>query len=119
MSPRNVGKLVDANGEGSLGDPACGDSLTIYIKVENDIIANIGFLVFGCTASIASSSMTTELVKGKTIEQALEITEEDVVDALGGLPKHKTHCSNLGVTALRNAIEDYYRKNSKIEASLR
>lgn len=110
MCPRNVGSMSDANGEGTCGDPGCGDSLTIYIKVKENIIEDISFLVFGCTAAIATSSMTTELAKGKTIDQALKITEEDIVNALGGLPENKKHCSNLGVQTLKNAIEDYYKK---------
>jgi nitrogen fixation NifU-like protein len=110
MCPRNVGIIKDANGEGTTGDPECGDSLNIYIKVKNDLIEDISFLVYGCPASIATSSMTTELVKGKTIGQALDLTEEDIVKALGGLPENKKHCSNLGVKALRNAIDNYFQK---------
>ncbi len=110
MCPRNVGSMNDADGEGTCGDPGCGDSLTIYIKVKNDVIEDISFLVFGCAASIATSSMTTELVKGKTIQEALQLTEENIVEALGGLPEPKKHCSNLGIKALRNAIEDYCKK---------
>lgn len=112
MCPRNVGMLRDANGEGTFGDPGCGDSLNIYIKVVNDLIEDISFLVFGCPASVATSSMTTVLANGKTIEEALNITEEDIINALGGLPENKKHCSNLGVKALRSAIEDY-KKNNK------
>ncbi|WP_077369391.1 iron-sulfur cluster assembly scaffold protein [Anaerosalibacter sp. Marseille-P3206] len=107
MSPRNVGSMVDADGVGKFGDPNCGDSLTIYIKVKDDVIEDISFLVFGCTASVATSSMTTVLAKDKTIEEALKIKEEDIVEALDGLPEAKLHCSNLGVQALRNAIKDY------------
>ncbi len=87
------------------------DSLTIYLKVKDDIIEDISFLVFGCTASVATSSMTTVLAKGKTIREAMEIEEEDIVQALDGLPENKLHCSNLGVQALRNAIKDYLNKN--------
>lgn len=111
MSPRNVGTMVDADGEGTYGDPNCGDFLTIYIKVKDNIIEDISFLVFGCTASVATSSMTTVLAKGKTIEEALKIEDEDIVEALDGLPREKQHCSNLGVQALRNAIKDYLEKN--------
>lgn len=111
MTPRNVGSMVDADGEGSYGDPNCGDSLNIYIKVKHNVIEDISFLVFGCTASVATSSMTTVLAKGKTIEEALEIKEEDIVEALDGLPENKLHCSNLGVQALRSAINDYLEKN--------
>ena len=114
MSPHNVGSMVDYDGKGTYGDPGCGDSLTIYIKVKDNIIEDISFLVFGCTASVATSSMTTVLAKGKTIEEALEIEEQDIVDALDGLPEHKLHCSNLGVQALRNAIKDYLDKKEKL-----
>jgi nitrogen fixation NifU-like protein len=109
MSPRNVGSMPDANAVGTCGDPACGDSLTLYIKVEKNRIEDISFLVFGCVAAVATSSMTTELVKGKTLEEALELTDMDITNALGGLPENKLHCSVLGATALRNAIENYYK----------
>lgn len=111
MCPRNAGSMIDADGEGSFGDPACGDFLTIYIKVKNGIIEDISFLVFGCAAAIATSSMTTELVKGKLVEEAMKLTEKDIVEALGGLPENKQHCSNLGVKALKNAISNYFEKN--------
>lgn len=107
MCPRNVGSMLDAEGTGRSGDPSCGDSLTIYIKVKDNVITAISFLVFGCSAAIASSSMTTELAKGKTLEEALFITDNDIADALGGLPEQKMHCSVLGATALKNAIQDY------------
>jgi len=110
MCPRNVGILHNSNGEGSNGDPQCGDYLDIYIRVENNLIEDISYLVQGCPASIATSSMVTELAKGKTLEEVLKITEDDIIEALGGLPENKKHCSNLGVKALRNAIEDYYKK---------
>lgn len=110
MCPQNVGSMPDADCEGTVGDPNCGDTLTIYLKVQDEIILNISFLVFGCTASIATSSMTTVLAKGKSLEIALEITEQDIIDALGGLPKEKQHCSNLGVGALRKAIDNYREK---------
>lgn len=110
MSPRNVGSMLDPDGEGEYGDVKCGDSLTVYIKVEDGIIEDISFLVFGCTAAIATSSMITEMAKGKTIEQAEAITEKDLIDALDGLPKSKLHCSVLGVKGLRAAIEDYKSK---------
>lgn len=113
MSPQNVGSMIDYDGKGEYGDPDCGDSLTIYIKVEEDIIKDISFLIFGCTASIASSSMTTVLAKGKTIEEALKINEEDIIQALDGLPEHKRHCSVLGAQALRNAIKDYLDKRGE------
>lgn len=110
MSPRNVGSLKNPDGEGTYGDLKCGDSLTIYIRVRDNIIYEIGFLVFGCTASIATSSMITEMAKGKTIEEALSITEKELIDALDGLPQSKIHCSVLGVKGLRAAIEDYENK---------
>jgi nitrogen fixation NifU-like protein len=111
MCPRNLGMVQDANGEGKIGDPGCGDSLNMYIRVKNDVIEDISYLVYGCPGSIATSSMTTELVMGKTIEEALKLTEDDVVKALGGLPESKIHCSVLAVKALRNAIDDYYKKS--------
>lgn len=112
MYPRNVGKMHDAEGVGTCGDPDCGDCLTIYIKVRDNVITDISFLVFGCVAAIATSSMTTELVKGKTLEEALKLTEADIAGALGGLPDQKMHCSVLGATALRNAIKDYAKKTN-------
>ncbi|MHC1750759.1 MAG: iron-sulfur cluster assembly scaffold protein [Cellulosilyticaceae bacterium] len=110
MMPRNCGIMEDANGEGTFGDPSCGDYLTIQIKVEDNKIEDIKFLVFGCTAAVASSSMTTVLAKGKTLEEALQITDKDITEALDGLPEHKVHCSVLGAGALKNAIQDYYAK---------
>lgn len=110
MSPRNVGSMPDADGIGICGDPGCGDSLTIYIKVKGNIISEISFLVFGCVAAIATSSMTTELVKGKTLEEALKLNDFDIANALDGLPENKMHCSVLGATAVKNAIENYYKK---------
>lgn len=115
MSPRNVGTMVDPDGEGTCGDPACGDCLTIFIKVKDNVIVDISFLVFGCVAAIATSSMTTELVKGKPLEEALKLTDADIANALGGLPENKMHCSVLGATALKKAIENYYSKTAKHE----
>lgn len=110
--PRNVGSMPEADAEGTFGDPDCGDSLKIYIKVKNDVIEDISFLAFGCVAAIATSSVTTELAKGKTLGEALKITDEDIAEALDGLPENKLHCSVLGAGALRNAIATYYeRKN--------
>lgn len=109
MCPRNIGIIKDINGEGTSGDFGCGDSLNIYIRVKKNVIEDISFLVYGCPASIATSSITTELVKGKTLEEALKITEDDIIKALGGLPQSKKHCSNLGVKALRNAIDNYLK----------
>lgn len=107
MSPRNVGSMVDADAIGKVGDPGCGDLLCIYLKVKEDRIDDISFLVFGCTAAVATSSMTTELAKGKLLDEALQITKEDIAQALGGLPKHKMHCSVLGEEALKKAIRNY------------
>lgn len=115
MSPRNVGSMKDPDGEGTYGDLKCGDSLTIYIKVKDNVITDISFLVFGCTASIATSSMITEMAKGKTIEEAEAITEKQLIDALDGLPQSKLHCSVLGVKGLRAAIDNY--KERKREES--
>ncbi len=110
MCPQNAYSMPDADAEGSFGDPTCGDYLTIYIKVKDNRISEISFLVFGCTAAIATSSMTTVLAKGKTLDEALEISEEDVIYALDGLPENKVHCSNIGVSALRNAIDNYINR---------
>ncbi|MFC1895838.1 Fe-S cluster assembly scaffold protein NifU [Thermodesulfobacteriota bacterium] len=106
-NPRNVGTLEDANGIGEIGNPLCGDMMSIYLDVEDDVIKDIKFQTFGCGAAIAVSSMITELAKGKTLEQAKEITNRDVANALEGLPKNKLHCSNLGADALKAAIKDY------------
>lgn len=111
-NPRNVGEIEDADGEGTVGNPTCGDMMTIYIKVKDNILEDIKFKTFGCGAAIATSSMITELAMGKTIEEALKITKNDVADALEGLPKSKMHCSNLAADALKAAIEDYKSKNS-------
>lgn len=113
MSPRNCGTMTDSDGEGSFGDAGCGDYLTLQIKVKDNRIEDIKFLVFGCTAAVASSSMTTVLAKGKTLEEALLITDKDIADALDGLPEHKMHCSVLGASALKNTIKDYMIKNIK------
>ena len=111
--PRNIGIIDYPNGDGVSGDPECGDYLEIYIRVENNLIEDISFLVFGCFGAVASGSMTMQLAKGKTLKGALKITEEDIIQALGGLPEDKKHCSNLGVNALRNAIDNYYSREKK------
>lgn len=108
MSPRNAGTMPDADAVGSSGDPRCGDALTLFIKVKDDVITDVSFLVFGCVAAIATSSMTTVLAKGKTLEKAYQLTDQDITDALGGLPEHKLHCSVLGADALKQAVESYY-----------
>lgn len=112
MCPSNVGSMPNADAQGMSGDPSCGDSLTVYLKVKDYVIEDISFQVFGCVAAIATSSMTTELVKGKSLEEAILLTEDDITKELGGLPENKLHCSVLGVTALKNAIENYYEKVS-------
>lgn len=109
MQPRNVGDMPDADAVGSSGEPGCGDFLAIFIKVTDNRIADISFLVDGCVAAVASSSAATELAKGKTLAEAAAITERDIVAALDGLPEHKLHCSVLGATALKNAVEHYCR----------
>jgi nitrogen fixation NifU-like protein len=116
MCPQNVGSMPDCDGEGVVGDPNCGDSLTVYIKVENGVIEKISFLVFGCVASIATSSMMTVLAKGKRLEDALRITEQDIIDALNDLPEDKKHCSNLGVKGLKAAIQSYLENVEKSTA---
>lgn len=109
-NPRNVGEIPDADGVGELGSPVCGDMMKIFIKVEDNRIVDIKFRTFGCGAAIASSSMATELVKGMTIEEALALTKDEIVKALGGLPDVKVHCSVLATDALQKAIENYRSK---------
>jgi len=109
-NPRNVGEIPDADGVGSVGNPVCGDMMTISIKVKENKIADIKFKTFGCGAAVATSSMITELAKGKNLDEAMEITREDVADSLGGLPPVKMHCSNLAADALKEAIKDYRGK---------
>lgn len=111
MCPQNAYSMIDADAEGSFGDPSCGDYLTVYIKVKDNRIDKVSYLVFGCCASIATSSMTSVQAKGKSLDEALNITEEDIIGALDGLPESKIHCSNLGVSALRDAIKNYLNKN--------
>jgi len=107
QNPRNVGELDNPSGVGEVGNMKCGDIMKIFIKVENDVIEDIKFLTFGCGAAIASSSALTEMVKGKTLDEALEVTNKHVAEELGGLPPAKLHCSNLAADALHNAIKDY------------
>jgi nitrogen fixation NifU-like protein len=111
LNPKNMGEMPDADGIGEVGNPTCGDMMKIFIKVKDDVIKDIKFQTFGCGAAIATSSMITELAKGKTLEQALEITRDDVAEELDGLPPIKMHCSNLASDALRAAIEDYRAKS--------
>ncbi|MCI6728802.1 MAG: Fe-S cluster assembly scaffold protein NifU [Candidatus Faecousia sp.] len=110
--PRNLGKMDDADGVGEVGNAKCGDIMKIYIKVENDIITDVKFNTFGCGSAIASSSMATEMIKGKPISEALELSNKAVVEALDGLPAHKLHCSVLAEEAVRAAVKDYYDKNN-------
>ncbi len=107
MAPRNIGSMKEPSGYAVYGDIKCGDSLTLYLKIEDGVIEDVKFLVFGCTAAIATSSMLTEMVKGLSIEEARKITEKDLTDALGGLPTNKLHCSVLGVKTLNEAIDNY------------
>lgn len=109
-NPRNVGEIPDADGVGTEGNPTCGDVMKISIKVKDGRIVDAKFKTFGCGAAIAVSSMVTEMVKGKTLEEALSISKETVANELGGLPPQKMHCSNLGADALKRAIEDYKSK---------
>lgn len=111
QNPRNVGKMEDADGIGEVGNAKCGDIMKMYIKVENDIITDVSFNTFGCGSAIASSSMATEMIKGKPISEALALTNKAVAEALDGLPAHKMHCSVLAEEAVRAAVKDYYDKN--------
>lgn len=110
-TPRNVGELPDANGIGEVGNAKCGDIMKMYIKVENNIIVDVKFKTFGCGAAIATSSIATEMIKGKSIDQALTLTNKAVVEALEGLPSSKIHCSVLAEQAIKSAVSDYYRRN--------
>ena len=110
LHPRNIGEIPDASGVGNVGNPVCGDIMRLYIKIENNKIVDAKFKTFGCGAAISTSSMVTEMVKGKTIQEAMEITNKAVAEALGGLPAIKMHCSVLAEEALKSAIEDYQKK---------
>ncbi|MDO4492385.1 MAG: Fe-S cluster assembly scaffold protein NifU [Clostridia bacterium] len=110
-NPRNVGVMEDPSGVGEVGNPVCGDIMKIYLKIENDVITDVKFETFGCGSAIASSSMATELIKGKPLSEALELTNKAVTEALGGLPAHKLHCSVLAEEAIKAAVKDYYDKN--------
>jgi nitrogen fixation NifU-like protein len=119
QNPRNVGEIEDADGVGTVGNPTCGDLMTIYIKVKDDVIEDIKFKTFGCGAAIATSSMVTEMAMGKTIDEALKITRNDVAENLEGLPPVKMHCSNLAADALHAAIDNYReKKGEKVEAHI-
>lgn len=108
--PKNVGKIENADGVGEVGNPVCGDIMRMYLRIENNKIVDVKFQTFGCGAAIASSSVSTEMIKNKTLEEALQITNKDVVNELGGLPPVKLHCSVLAEEAIRKAIADYYSK---------
>jgi len=112
-NPRNVGEIPDADGIGKVGNPQCGDVMWLYIKVKDDRIVDIKFKTFGCGAAIATSSMITEMARGKTLEEAKKISRQDVAESLDGLPPTKMHCSNLASDALREAIKDYEAKRGK------
>ena len=110
-NPRNVGVIENADGVGEVGNPVCGDIMKIYLKIRDDTIADVKFETFGCGSAIASSSMATELIKGKPVSDALQLTNKAVTEALGGLPAHKLHCSVLAEEAIKAALQDYYEKN--------
>ncbi len=112
-NPRNVGSIPDANGIGEVGNARCGDIMKIYLKIENEIIVDVKFETFGCGSAIASSSMATEMIKGKPVSQALELTNKAIAEALDGLPAHKLHCSVLAEEAIRAAIDDYNKRSGK------
>ncbi|HML02460.1 MAG TPA: Fe-S cluster assembly scaffold protein NifU [Candidatus Bathyarchaeia archaeon] len=114
-NPHNMGEIPNADGVGTVGNPVCGDMMTIYIKVKDGHIEDIKFKTFGCGAAVATSSMVTDLAKGKTLEEAMKITRGDVADELGGLPPIKMHCSNLAADALHVAIDDYYKKQEEMK----
>lgn len=111
MNPRNVGEIENPSGVGEVGNAKCGDIMKMYLDIENNVIKDVKFETFGCGSAIASSSMATEMIKGKTVEEALAISNKDVVDALGGLPAHKLHCSVLAEEAIKSAVKDYYDRN--------
>ena len=110
-NPRNVGTIENADGIGEVGNAKCGDIMKIYLKIDNDVITDVKFETFGCGSAIASSSMATELIKGKPVSEALALTNKAVVEALDGLPTHKIHCSVLAEEAIKSALKDYYDKN--------
>ncbi|HHU77916.1 MAG: Fe-S cluster assembly scaffold protein NifU [Caldicoprobacterales bacterium] len=113
MNPRNVGEIENPDGVGEVGNARCGDIMKVFMKIENDIIVDVKFKTFGCGAAIATSSMSTELIKGKTVDEALRVTNKKVTEALGGLPPVKLHCSVLAEEAIKAAIEDYKNKQAE------
>ena len=110
-NPRNVGVIEDADGVGEVGNAKCGDIMKIYLKIDDDIVTDVKFETFGCGSAIASSSMATELIKGRPVSEALSLTNQAVAEALDGLPPHKIHCSVLAEEAIKNALDDYYTKH--------
>ncbi len=110
-NPRNVGSIENADGVGEVGNEKCGDIMRIYLKIDNDVVTDVKFETFGCASAIASSSMATELIKGKNLSEVMHLTNKAVTEALDGLPAHKLHCSVLAEEAIRAAIEDYFHKN--------
>ena len=112
MNPRNVGEIENPSGVGEVGNAKCGDIMKMYLDIENNVIKDVKFETFGCGSAIASSSIATEMIKGKTVEEALALTNKEVVDALGGLPAHKLHCSVLAEEAVKSAVQDYYERNN-------
>ena len=115
-NPRNVGVIEDANGIGEVGNAKCGDIMKMYLKIENGVIEDVKFETFGCGSAIASSSMATELIKGKPVAEAMALTNKAVCEALDGLPAHKLHCSVLAEEAIRSALEDYYKRQGAAPA---
>lgn len=111
-NPRNVGEIPDASGVGEVGNIVCGDILKVFIKVKDGVLEDVKYMTFGCGAAVASGSMMTTLAKGMTVEEARKLTNDDVAEALGGLPSHKKHCSNLAADALHKALEDYQQKSA-------
>ena len=110
-NPRNVGVIEDADGVGEVGNPVCGDIMKIYLKIEGDVITDVKFETFGCGSAIASSSMATELIKGRPVSEAMQLTNKAVAEALDGLPAHKLHCSVLAEEAIKKALQDYYERS--------
>ena len=111
-NPRNVGTIEDADGVGQVGNAVCGDIMKIYLKIENDVVTDVKFETFGCGSAIASSSMATEMIKGKPLSEVLQLSNKAVAEALDGLPAHKLHCSVLAEEAIRAAVQDYYERNN-------
>ncbi len=111
-NPRNVGEIPDADGVGTVGNAKCGDIMKMYLKIENGVITDVKFETFGCGSAIASSSMATTMILGKTVEEALAVTNKQVVEALDGLPNHKLHCSVLAEESIKAAVQDYYERNN-------